>query len=285
MKLPAQLAHEGDAHGANGRARHVDFSHRTEWECLRSQLALRHGREDFAGARPHQREHPVGRGDVDQRGVGIRVDVPADVVEVVGREARAGDDVEGVLCDPRDGQVAFDPAVPVEHLCVGDPPRWLADIGGTDTLQAGLRVAADQRELGEGRLVEERGRVPASRVLDGHVRVPARAREAVDLHRLDTLGREPVGPLPTKLGAEAGAIVPEAIIDRAAPERPPGLHLLTGPDDGVVMTLALQESAPEPGCRRGGSRRSGGCRSSRCRRAARRSESTRRAPCRRRHSR
>ena len=243
VQLPTQLADEGDAHGADGRAGNVDLPHRAEGKGIRSEIAFRHGGRNLAGARPHQPEHAVSRGHVDQRGVGVRVDVTADVVEVVGRKARAGDDVEGVFGDPRDGQVALDPAMAVEHLRVGDPPRRLADVGRADALQAGLRIAPDQGELGEGRLVEEGGRVPAGRVLDRHVRVPVGAPEAVDLHRLDPFGREPVGALPPELGAETGAVRREPVVDRAAPERPAGLHLLARPDDGVVMALALQRAS------------------------------------------
>ena len=44
-----------------------------------------------------------------------------DPAEVVVAEGGAGDDEEPILAEARDGEVALDPAAPVEHLRVGDP--------------------------------------------------------------------------------------------------------------------------------------------------------------------
>ena len=61
-----------------------------------SKLARLTPRQELARARPHDREHRVGRGHVGERRARVLGDVAPDPVGVARRLRRAGDDQEPV---------------------------------------------------------------------------------------------------------------------------------------------------------------------------------------------
>ena len=76
-------------------------------------------------------------------------DVAGNPVEIMGGKAGAGDDVIFILCCAHAGQIAFDPAVIVQHLGVDNrPDRFVHAVGG-DPAQRGLCVGAFEDEFGE----------------------------------------------------------------------------------------------------------------------------------------
>ena len=88
-------------------------------------LLRRQRLEDRAGGGPPEPEARVLRRyvlDLD-RAVGC---VQPDPGEVVPAERRAGHDPKAILGEPRDGEIALDPATLVEHLRIGDR----ADVAG-----------------------------------------------------------------------------------------------------------------------------------------------------------
>ena len=63
------------------------------------------------------------------------VEVLPDPAEVVVAERRPGHDQEPVLGQPGDGEVALDPAPPVEHLGVDDRADRPVDVVGAQPLE------------------------------------------------------------------------------------------------------------------------------------------------------
>ena len=55
-----------------------------------------------------------------------------DPALVVGTETGAGDDVEVILGEAGNGEIAFDAAARIEHLRIGEASRLLGDIVGAD---------------------------------------------------------------------------------------------------------------------------------------------------------
>src|SRR5690606_10247064 len=60
--------------------------------------------------------------------------------------------------------------------------------------------------------------------------------------RLDAGRREPVGALPAQLGTEAGAVLLQDAVERAAAQRPPGFRLQMRPTHGIVPPLPFQRA-------------------------------------------
>src|SRR5207237_6728690 len=81
----------------------------------------------------------------------------ADPAQVVVAEGGAGDDEEPILAEPSHGEVALDPAVLVEHVRVGDATDGAVHVVGAQPLQESEGTRAADLDLGEARLVEERG--------------------------------------------------------------------------------------------------------------------------------
>ena len=87
--------------------------------------------------------------------VGTGGKVVGDPGEIVRAEARAGDDVEMVVGETGDGEVAFDAAAGVEQLRVGQAADRLVDVVGGDAVERGGGVLAGDFVLGEGGLIEQ----------------------------------------------------------------------------------------------------------------------------------
>jgi len=81
---------------------------------LVGEYAAGSGYQDHARVRPHQRQHAARLGDVGERRVETSRSVAPNPVEVVRREAGAGDDVELVFGDAGNGEVALNAATVVE---------------------------------------------------------------------------------------------------------------------------------------------------------------------------
>ena len=79
--------------------------------------------------------------------------------------------------EPRDGQVALDSAVAVQHLGIGQPAGRLADVVGRDPVERRRGIRPLDGELGERALVEQRDPLAAGPVLLADRFEPVRPRE------------------------------------------------------------------------------------------------------------
>ena len=112
-------------------------------------------------------------------------------------------------------------------------------------LEEGGRALAGDVDLGEARLVEERGALAAGAVLGADRGRPQPPRPAAGPKRL-VAGRrvrlEPVGPLPARLLAERGAELDQARVGGREAQRPSGLPLVAGVLDVVVGRVDLERA-------------------------------------------
>ena len=214
MQLPAQLADVGDAERADLGAGDAQRLPGAEGEGVVRQSGVADRAEYIARAGPHQREHAKIAGDVAQPGVHAVRDIALDPREVVGREAGAGDDVVGVVRDPGHGEVAFDAAAGVAHLGVDQAARRPGHVVGADPGERSRGVAPFEHELGKRGGVEQGHRLARRPVLGADVVEPVVAAHGVVVAWLRATWCEPVGALPTQLGAETGALGLEALIER-----------------------------------------------------------------------
>ena len=178
----------------------------------------------------------------DQPHAAVLGQVLADPAQVVVAHRCSGHDPEPLLAQPGDGEVALDPASPVQHLRVGDRPGRLADVVRTQVLQELESARTLDFELGEGALVEEAGALTGRACLGRDRRRPVLARPATRAQRLIAVLRvrlEPVGPLPARLLAEARAQLGQAAVGRREPQRTPRLPLEVGVLDVVVGGVDL----------------------------------------------
>src|SRR5690625_5434375 len=95
----------------------------TEGEGAVAQVRVCNLCKNVACPRAHQGEGTSFLRHVGQLGHAAAGQVVADPGEVVGTEAGAGDDVEVLVRQPGDRQVAFNAAAAGQHLGVGDPSR------------------------------------------------------------------------------------------------------------------------------------------------------------------
>src|SRR3954452_14777488 len=126
----------------------------------------------------------------------------ADPGEVVLPECGARDDAEAIIGQPRDREVALDPAALVEHLGIGDGADGASDQVGAQRLEERGRALAADVDLRERRFVEDRDRLTTRAVLGTYGRRPVLTRPASRPQRLVATRRvrlEPVGALPARL--------------------------------------------------------------------------------------
>src|SRR5579871_2339666 len=157
------------------------------------------------------------------------LDMLAEPRDDMGGGEGGGDDQEAVGCKARDAQVSLDPAALIEELRVDHLADRHAAVGGRDAIQRELGIAPLDENLGEGGLLEEPHRLAHGAVLPGVVLEPVLPSPGVFILRLLPRARIPVGTLPARGFAEAGAGCGEAFVQDAAlhstgadplPERP-----------------------------------------------------------------
>ena len=113
----------------------------------------------------------------------------------------------------------------VEHRGVGDGADVPGDAVRAEPLEQVRRALSGDLDLGERRLVEERGGLAAGEVLGADRRRPEAARPAARPERLVAAGGvrlEPVGPLPARLLPEGGAELGQPWVGGREAQRPPG---------------------------------------------------------------
>ncbi len=162
--------------------------------------------------------------------------------EVVRSERGAGDELEPVVGEARDGHVALDPAAAIEHLGVHDAADRAVDDVRAETVEERDRAGAVHVDLGEGRLVEEGGGIARRTALDLDRRRPVASRPAARSQRLvagSGVRLEPVGALPARLLPEGGTELEQARVGRRDAQRTPRLALLPGVVDVVVLRVHL----------------------------------------------
>ncbi len=105
--------------------------------------------EHAARTRPHQGQHGVGGGHIDQARIEFGWELARDPVEIMSGEAGARDDVVGVPLEPPHGQIAFDAAPGIEHLRIDETADGPCDLVGADPAQGALSVGPDELEFGK----------------------------------------------------------------------------------------------------------------------------------------
>ena len=260
------------------RTRHVG-------EGLVAEVGRGQRRQHVARPRPPDPEAGPLRGDVARSGRSPSSGRwRAHPLAVVVAEGGAGDDREALLAEPRDGEVALDPAAAVEHLRVGD----LADARGRRGCRRGLRGSSAAPGPSISSLANEDSSKIATRLAGGAVlgadrRRPVLPGPAARPQRLVARGGVrlvPVDPLPARFLAEGGVVLAVPGVDRrrpAAAARPGARGWGSG-----CRSRSRRSPGSARGCRRasGTGRRSGGCPCARGRGSARPRRSTRPSLCR-----
>ncbi len=97
---------------------------------------------------------------MDSHAIGlVFADVTADPAQVVVAEGGARHDPEPVLRQAGNGEIALDPAAPVQHLGVGDATHRAVDVVVAQPLQQRGGPRPDDLDLGEAGLVEQGSRM------------------------------------------------------------------------------------------------------------------------------
>ena len=157
---------------------------------------------------------------------------------VVGLGDAGADDEEALVREPRDREIAEQPAVLAEHRREGDA-ALLRKAVREDAVEELLGLGAADVVFGVGRDLHQPDALAHSPALARDRREGVVAAEAPVLAALFTIGRipqrifEPVGR------PEQGALPTERFVERRRPERAPGRQLLAGEADaefpGVVL--------------------------------------------------
>src|SRR5262249_20754399 len=150
-------------------------------------------------------------------------------------EAAAGDDVEAVLGEARDGEVAFDAAPLVAELGIDDAADRPVHARGSQSVDGGKGAGACELELAEGALVDEGDALAHGAMLGGDGREPVGAMEGGAVHALHSGGCEPVRPLPARLGAMDRAFLLQQVVERAAADAARALMLQPRIVDLIVL--------------------------------------------------
>ena len=240
IELPAELAHVGHA---KGQTRNRPNRELARAHVPKRELVGRRRLQDLASRGPPETDAgELRRHVLHQHGAVIRR-VLADPGQIMSAEGRAGNDAEAILCEPRDREVALDPAARVEHRGVGDLTDLTRDPVVADTFQERRRALARNVDLREARLVEERRALTAGAVLGSDRGRPESSRPATRPKRL-VAGRgvrlEPVRPFPARLLAERGTERDQAGVGGREAKRPSGLPLVAWVLDVVVRRVDLQ---------------------------------------------
>jgi hypothetical protein len=137
----------------------------------------------------------------------------ADPGQVVLAEGGACDDPETILGEPRDGEVALNPAALVQHRRIGDRADVAGDLVVAEMFEEFGGALAGHFDLRERGLVEERGGLTGGLMLGPDRRrpqAPCPAAGAEGFVAGRRVGLEPVRPLPAGLLAESCAELLEA---------------------------------------------------------------------------
>jgi hypothetical protein len=170
--------------------------------------------------------------------------VQAQPAQVGVDRAGAGDDAKALAGQPRHRQIGDDPAALVEELRVDHAAHRAIDAAVADALEQRQRARAADRDLAERREVDDPDALAKRPVLLGkQLQVGGRAPAEPPL----VLARSPpwcsrlevVGSLPAVLGAEHGAELLEADVQRAQPPPAPGLRAVERVAQPVVVPVGL----------------------------------------------
>ncbi len=248
MQLIAEFADIGDAQRPDRAAGDADGLHLAEGECGVRNVGRGHGLQYLARFRSHQRQHGIGGGHIHQLGMHFGRNIAGDPIEVMRGKAGARSDVEFVLGNAGNGDVAFDAAAVVQHLGIGQGADRLGDVIGSNPRNRRLGIPALQHEFREGSLVENDGRFAHGLMFPADSIEPVLTAVGVDILRLlagEEIGK-PVRPLPAELFAEAGTLCLQPVVERRLAAGTAAGMLLEGPGHGVVLAIGLQRADTHP---------------------------------------
>ena len=103
-----------------------------------------------------------------------------------------------------------------------------------------------QEKLGEGGLVENSRRLARRLHLAADRIVPVLSAETVGRLGAFAVRGEPVGPLPSHLGAEAGAPGKKPVVERRAAQRPRQIKLPVRPGHGIMQPERFLDAVVQP---------------------------------------
>ncbi len=198
MQLPAELSNVGYPQGKSPRIADPYFPAVGEGKGVIVEGVVADFSEKFPGARPADVDNGFRIRDVIDLD-GFALEVFPDPGDVVDSEGGAGDDVEALILDSRDGQVSFDSAALVAQLGVGEPSGRLVDVRRRQALQELEAARPGDLELAEGSLVDQGDGLADGPVFDPDRLEPAGLAEGGCFDRLNASRREPVGALPPEL--------------------------------------------------------------------------------------
>ncbi len=170
-----------------------------------------------------------------------------DHVAIAHRLCRSGPDQIFVRCETGDREIGFVSAARVEHSgvdrAVGLRGHFVAD----QRLQRCARIPALDEKLRERAHVEHCNSFAAGAMLLCHPGMPVLVTPAVFDARLGGRGREEIRPLPSHLRAEAGAALPQVVIERRAAEGSRGFEFAIRPRHLVVHAEHFGDAVGQPG--------------------------------------
>ena len=188
--------------------------------------------QQIAAFGSHDAEHRLGSGDIGDHGKGL-AQMAAQPGQVALQRGPRHHQQIGRLGQAGDGQVAFDPALGVQHLCVDNTPCGYVDVIGAHLLQEGAGIAAFNPDLAKGGHVEQAHAAAHCHMFGLLVVEPVLPAPGIAvLALLPGLG-EPVGPFPTRNLAKHRAARFQMFVQRRAAHAARGFHLTVGEVIGV----------------------------------------------------
>ena len=173
------------------------------------------------------------------------IEVAREPGEVAGLGDGRGDHQIALLGEARDGEVGLDAAAFIEPLGVDDAAERHIHLAGREAVQHRAGVPTLHQIFGEAGLVEQ-GHIVAHRTaLRARVLEPVLATVRIGVLLLDTGRCEPVGALPTRGLAHAGARGDQAVVQRRTPRATRRLVLVVRPVHGVEQTQRLDRTVAQ----------------------------------------
>ena len=158
-----------------------------------------------------------------------------DPLEIADNLRAAGDQVEFVRGEAHQGQIALEAAALVQHPRINRLPRRRIDVVAAEALQNVGGIRSFENEFPEAGKVKNRD-VLARRAMFGRMaREPLLPAERIFHHRSYAVSRKPVRSFPAILGAEAGALRDQAIVQRSLAQATAGFVFAIGPRHLVMQ--------------------------------------------------
>ena len=247
--LESELASVARSRHPDPGHRHVDLPRAPERQGRAAEIALAERLEKRARVRPHESDHGLRRGRVED--ADALSAVAPDPIQILAPRCRAAHDPPCAFIEAGDRHVRLDPPPLVQHLGIGGPARRQIDIAHAQPLHRVQGAPPLHVDLGEGTQIEERNPGRRGLPLAGRVRPPGLGPVAVLGLRLARVAREPQGPFPARELAEHRPVPRQSVVQHGAADAASARRLLARPVHVELVGHRLAHAIAQAG-RRGG---------------------------------